>query len=111
VCVCVCVWSSKPLKCSAHPLTSELALQSKAGKAAFLEQCAGIVTSVEDVLSKQVQAADAKKATRAARAAALQQLVEAQREYYRDVKSMQLLAERNEQLQALLATHSERSEH
>jgi hypothetical protein len=82
-------------------------LQSKAGKAAFLEQCAGIVASVEDGLAKQVQAADAKKAVRDARAADLQKLVDGQRDYYRAIKSMQELAERNEELSLLLTRLSE----
>jgi hypothetical protein len=84
-------------------------VQSKGGRAAFLDQCAGIVASIEEVLAKQVQAADAKRGIRDARAADLQKLVEGQREYFRAVKSMQTLAERNEELLRLLSRVSETS--
>lgn len=80
--------------------------QTKAGKAALVEKCAGIVASVEDGLQRQVTASDAKKAVRAAKAAELQRLVDGQREYFRAVKSMQALAERNELLGQLLAVHA-----
>lgn len=79
--------------------------QTKAGKAALVEQCAGIVASVEEGLTKQLHNADAKKAVRAAKTSELQRLIDGQREYFRAVKSMQTLAERNELLQQLIATH------
>ena len=88
------------------PASTARPVQSKAGRAALVEQCAGIVASVEDGLQRQIQAADGKKAVREAKAAELQRLVEGQREYFRAVKGMQALAERNELLTQMVAAYA-----
>lgn len=77
-------------------------LKIKTHKAAYLEQCGQIQTSVEDTVSKQCGTLEAKKAVRDSKAAELQRLVEQERAYYKVVKELQEEFQRSEKLQLAL---------
>jgi uncharacterized protein YoxC len=73
-------------------------VQSKSTRQSYLDQCAGFVTTVEDLLSKQNAIVETKKAQRDAKAAEVQKLVDAQRAYYKAVKEFQDACDLNEKL-------------
>jgi hypothetical protein len=83
-------------------IVSNFAPSMKMPKAqkAYLDQMDTVVVGVEDALVKERARTAGKRATRDARAADLQRLVEAQRAYYRAVADMTAEATLNEQLQA-----------
>jgi hypothetical protein len=76
------------------------ALKTPKGAAAYLAQLEGLLGGLDDALRRQQAQAAAKAAAVADRNRALQELVDAQRTYYRLVKELQEEATKNEALSA-----------
>jgi len=79
------------------------ALQNKAQRQSYLDQCQAFIGTIEESLAKQAAAVDAKRAVRDGKAGELQRLVDAQRAYYKAVKEFQEECDRNEALSAAVA--------
>jgi len=79
------------------------ALATPKGAAGYLSQMDAVLAGLGDTLRKQQAVADAKRAARDERAAALQALLVAQRAYFRAVKELEAEAEKNDALAARAA--------
>lgn len=84
-------------------LANFASLKSKTARQGYLDQCAGIITTIEESLAKQNAVVDGKRAARDAKAAEVQRLVDAQRAYFKAVKEFQEECDRNDALVRALA--------
>lgn len=84
-------------------LANFASLKSKTARQGYLDQCAGIITTIEESLSKQNAVVDGKRAARDAKAAEVQRLVDAQRSYFKAVKEFQEECDRNDALVRAIA--------
>jgi len=82
-------------------------LQNKVQRQSYLDQCATFVKTIEDSLSKQSAALDAKRTIKDTHAAELQKLIDAQRAYFKAVKDFQDECDKNEALQKLAERRAE----